>query len=91
MYNYYKKEISILEFDIAIVGCGTWGMTVGDLIKKNGRTAIHLGGATQLLFGVMGKRWAEWPNYKELINENWIVENENVPEVAKQIEGGCYW
>ena len=28
-------------------------------IKKMGKVAIHLAGATQLMFGIVGKRWEE--------------------------------
>lgn len=91
VYNYYEEKIKSLEYDIAIIGCGTWGMPICNIVKSMGKGAIHLGGATQLLFGVMGKRWKDWPEYAAMINEYWITEHKEKPLVANQIEGGCYW
>lgn len=35
-----------------------------------GKKAIHMGGATQMLFGIKGKRWED--EYGEFMNEHWI-------------------
>lgn len=91
IYEYYKEIIQKTNFDIAIIGCGTWGMPLCYEIKKLGKQAIHLGGATQILFGIMGKRWADWPEYSSMINDYWITKHETPPSVAQSIEGGCYW
>ncbi len=91
VYNYYEERIRSLDYDIAIIGCGTWGMPICSIVKSMGKGAIHLGGATQLLFGVMGKRWKDWPEYAAMVNEYWITEHKEKPSVANQIEGGCYW
>ena len=48
-----------LEFDVSIVGCGAYGFPLANEIKKKGKVAIHLTGATQLMFGIVGKRWEE--------------------------------
>ena len=48
-----------LEFDVAIIGCGAYGFPLANEIKKMGKVAIHLAGATQLMFGIVGKRWEE--------------------------------
>jgi hypothetical protein len=51
------NEVAQLQFDVAIIGCGAYGLPLGAFIKQLGRKAIHLGGVTQLLFGVRGKWW----------------------------------
>lgn len=91
VFEYYETEIPKLDFDIAIIGCGTWGMPICKIVKDMGKGAIHLGGATQLVFGVMGKRWSDWLGYKEMVNEYWITEHKEKPDVANIIEGACYW
>jgi hypothetical protein len=91
VFNYYEKHINEIDFDISIVGCGTWGMPICKIVKDKGKGVIHLGGATQLMFGVMGKRWSAWPEYSKLVNEYWITEHKNKPAVSDIIEGGCYW
>ena len=83
-----EREISELNFDVAIVGCGAYGLPLTLRIKKMDKIAIHLGGATQMLFGVYGKRWEN----SEYINEFWIRPNED--EKSRNyamIEHGCYW
>lgn len=85
--DYMKKEIERIDFDICIVGCGAYGLPLAAHIKRLGKQAIHLGGGTQLLFGILGNRWvkqykkkAVWhyrPNvhinidYHSLFNEYW--------------------
>jgi hypothetical protein len=91
VFNYYEKKIGELDFDVALIGCGTWGMPICKIIKDKGKGAIHLGGATQLMFGIMGKRWVNWPEYSQMVNEFWITEHKTKPPVANIIEGGCYW
>ena len=58
---------------------------------------MHLGGATQLLFGIRGKRWEDENynkqyNYSALMNEYWVRPSEDeIPDGAKKVEGACYW
>ena len=85
-----EKEISKIEFDIAILGCGAYGFPLAAYIKRKGKKAVHLGGSTQLLFGIFGKRWET--SHFSLINKYWVrpAEDER-PKNYKSIEDGCYW
>lgn len=86
------EEIGAIDFDIAIIGAGAYGLPLGAFIKKIGRQAIHLGGATQILFGIKGARWEVDPFFRELFNEKWIRPKvEETPLGASKVEGGCYW
>jgi hypothetical protein len=87
-----QKDISSLDFDVAIIGAGAYGLPLASFIKNMGKSAIHLGGATQLLFGIYGRRWEENPDFKSFINEHWVrpLENEK-PKSASKVENGCYW
>ena len=49
-----------IDFDVAIIGCGAYGFPLAAKLKQAGKQAIHLAGATQLLFGIKGKRWEEY-------------------------------
>ena len=85
-------QISNINFDIAIIGAGAYGLPLAAYIKSIGKKAIHLGGATQILFGIKGKRWDERPFYRQLYNENWVRPlSIEVPDKAHIVEGGCYW
>ena len=90
--DFQKSEISKRDFDIAILGCGAYGFPLAAHIKRMGKKSFHMGGATQLLFGIKGARWESIPRYGPLINENWIRPlPEDVPKDYQKVEGGCYW
>lgn len=99
--DYYYEEVEKLNFDVAILGCSSWGMPLAAKIKSMGKVAIHLGGATQLLFGILGDRWLN-PQSKffklnqeiDIINKYWIKPSQNEkPLNANLIENGQnpYW
>lgn len=88
--DYMKNQISQIDFDIAVIGCGAYGIFLADYVKSLGKKAVHLGGATQLLFGIIGKRWED--EYKMTFNENWVRPSAlDKPKGAEKVEGGCYW
>lgn len=91
--QYMKDEISKVDFDIALIGCGAYGMCLAAHVKRMGKQAVHLAGWTQMLFGVYGERWIkDQPRFSKFINEHWIrpLESEK-PKGAEKVENGCYW
>lgn len=89
---YMERKIDQIDFDVAIIGCGAYGFPLAAYCKKIGKKAIHLGGATQILFGIKGKRWEELPEVAALMNEHWVRPlPEETPQQNKKVEGGCYW
>lgn len=89
------NDISKIEFDIAIIGAGAYGLPLASYIKRMNKIAIHMGGATQVLFGIWGKRYEdprENKLYRTLRNQYWTrpLPNET-PLNYKQVEGGSYW
>lgn len=101
--EYMKAEMDKIDYDICIIGCGAYGFHLAAHAKRMGKKAIHMGGATQLLFGIKGNRWEdpmygvkEWglPEgfYTKMFNEYWIKPGEEGrPKNAEQVEGACYW
>jgi hypothetical protein len=87
------KDISNIDFDIALLGCGSYGMPLGNYIKKElKKSAIYVGGGLQLYFGIKGKRWDNSPDITKFYNEYWTrPSQEETPELGKYVEGGCYW
>jgi hypothetical protein len=79
-------------FDVALIGCGAYGLPLGAFVKQLGRIAIHLGGATQLLFGIRGNRWDQRPKYVPFMDDSWVspLKTERPPG-ADQVEQACYW
>ncbi|MBR3152414.1 MAG: hypothetical protein IKF52_02220 [Clostridia bacterium] len=91
--QYMETQIDKLDFDIALIGCGAYGMNLAAYIKRKGKIAVHLAGWTQMLFGIYGNRWIEdQPEYIKYINEYWVrpLENEK-PQGLNKVENGCYW
>ena len=85
-------KISGETFDVAIVGCGAYGLPAGAFVKKLGKVCIHLGGPTQMLFGVRGARWDAMPGGRLLTNDHWCRPSvEERPPNWKNVEDGCYW
>ena len=66
-----KEQLAKRDFDVCILGCGAYGFPLASFAKKLGRQAIHLGGVTQLLFGIKGARWEQYIvyPYSNLFNE----------------------
>ena len=85
------KSIDQLEkYDIALVAAGGYGMLLADHIFKSGASVMYIGGALQIFFGVIGKRWFENKDILMLMNRNWIRPEEK-PHNFKNVEKGCYW
>lgn len=92
--EFMKKQIDATDFDICILGCGAYGFSLAAYVKAMGKKAIHLGGVTQVLFGIKGARWEQYIvyPYKNLYNKHWVrpKENEKIKNSA-DFENGAYW
>ena len=92
--DWMKEQCHKIEFDVALIGCGAYGFPLAAEIKRMGKTVIHLGGATQLMFGIMGTRWElENPEFcKNVANKYWVrpMEMERIAH-ADKVESACYW
>lgn len=99
--DWMKKELDRESYDVALIGCGAYGMPLAAYSKQTGHKAVHLAGALQLLFGIRGKRWDN-PNYGKRVlkeksycdffNSHWVYPDESCkPKSYKNVEEGCYW
>lgn len=90
--EYMKAQMDAIDYDVAIIGCGAYGFHLAAHAKRTGHKAIHLGGATQILFGIKGKRWEGLPAVSKFFNEYWVNPSpEETPKHNERVEGGCYW
>ncbi len=86
------QDIKKLDFDVAIVGCGSYGLPLSAMLKDLGKQVIHLAGATQILFGIRGARWDCRPEMQHYFNSDWIrPSDKEKPQNANSVENGCYW
>lgn len=92
--DYMYEEAMKRDFDIALIGCGAYGFPLGAKLRQAGKQVIHMGGVTQILFGIRGQRWdrdAE-PLLMRYINDAWVRPGQkDVPQKGEQVEGNCYW
>ena len=90
--DYMCNKISNTDFDVAIIGAGAYGMPLASFVKSIGKKAVHLGGVTQMLFGIRGKRWDKQALKYNLYNEHWgRASPDETPDNFKTVEKGCYW
>jgi hypothetical protein len=90
--DWMTERAAALQFDTAIVGCGAYGFPLAARIKAMGRQVIHLGGATQYLFGIRSRRGEQMPEIARFFNAHWVrPSGDEKPPGAELVEGGCYW
>lgn len=90
--DYMTDEALKREFDVALIGCGAYGFPLAHRLKQAGKVAIHMGGVTQMLFGIKGKRWDIHPTASRLYNEYWKRPAlEDTPPSTDKVENSCYW
>jgi hypothetical protein len=84
---------TVEPFDVALVGAGGYGMLLSHTLYREHRASvIYIGGALQLFFGVIGKRWFSHSSILERVNDSWIRPvKEDQPCSFEKVERGCYW
>jgi hypothetical protein len=88
-----KTQMEAADFDVCVVGAGAYGLPLAAHAKSMGKVAIHMGGATQVLFGIRGRRWDTHEIISKLYNENWTSPKPSeTPRNYRNVEdGGAYW
>lgn len=88
-----KQSMSSYDYDVALIGCGAYGMHLAVHAKRTGHVGIHTAGWTQMLFGIYGNRWLnDEPQFRRFINPYWVrPSDEERPAGADSIENACYW
>jgi hypothetical protein len=92
LLNNMIEDIKIIDFDIALIGCGCYDIPLSTAIKNMGKQSIIIGGGLQIMFGIKGKRWDTHNPISSFYNDYWIrPSNEEKPKEFRKVEGGCYW
>ena len=87
-----RAQMAASSFDAALVGAGAWSIPLVAHARSLGAWAIHLGGVTQILFGIKGNRWEQNQRIMAFCNEAWVRPSASeTPQNIRAIEGGCYW
>jgi hypothetical protein len=86
------EKINNIDFDVALIGCGAYGLILSNHVKKLNKQAIHIGGGLQILFGIKGRRWDVHPEISQLYNNSWVRPSNNEKTLnIDVVEGGTYW
>lgn len=91
--EFLEKLNNISDFDIALVAAGGYGMLIANYIyKEMNKSVMYIGGALQIFFGIIGKRWFENKDILKLVNDDWIRPDKlDKPLNYTNVEKGCYW
>ncbi len=95
-----KQEVACLDFDVALLSCGSYAMPLGLFIRDvMRRKAIYVGGCLQLYFGIMGRRYNN-PFFIDQINtsafilpverERFLAHVKINPETAREAFGAYF-
>lgn len=101
--QWMKDEIDKRDYDVCLIGAGAYGFPLAAHVKRQGKKAVHIGGALQLFFGIKGNRW-EMPHYPAIWglpddfylnlmnNSHWVRPTDKLkPANADKVEDATYW
>lgn len=87
-----QEAVEAAPYDVLLVGAGGISLLLAAHAKAMGRIGFHMGGPTQVLFGVRGRRWDMEPFFQERMTAAWVrPDDSETPQGVIKIERGCYW
>jgi hypothetical protein len=91
-YEYVADQMLAKPFDVALIGAGGMSLLLAAAAKKSGAVGVHMGGLTQILFGIKGRRWERSRFLANRFNEFWVrPSGAETPKASQKVEQGCYW
>lgn len=91
-FNCMVAELKRIDFDLALISCGSYGTPLALALKKEGKNAVQWGGCFQLWFGITGNRWKDDNRIASYINDSWCYPSiDEMPVNYKKVDGGSYW
>ena len=93
LFESIQRDLQTKSFDVALIGAAGLAVPIASHIKKMGKLAIDLGGHLQIVFGVLGKRWRAWGDWRErYFNDAWIdMPARFRPAETGVCDSGAYW
>lgn len=84
-----ESDIMKLDFDIALLSCGSYAMYLGNVIsKKMNKKAIYIGGILNIFFNIHGKRYADNVYYDSFKNLEYEITALEKSEKCDVLFGG---
>jgi hypothetical protein len=91
-YDQLCAQMDAQDYDVALIGCGAWSLPLCVHARRRGKIGIHLGGVTQLFYGIRGKRWDDYPPLQSVYNDCWVRPSaEEAPQNIDRVESAAYW
>jgi hypothetical protein len=84
-----KQEIRKLDFDVALLSCGSYAGPLGVEIASQGKKAIYIGGVLNVLFNIFGQRY-NTEFVKSIINTETTIDALETSELMAR-SGGKAW
>lgn len=90
--TFMTNQIVSIDFDIALISCGGYGMPLSMELRKAGKNVIQWGGCYQLWFGIKGSRWDNIPEINQYFNNYWIYPSDcETPPDCNSVNFSSYW
>ena len=90
--RYMCDDILKIQFDIALISAGGYGMPLAIELNRKKRKALQWGGCFQLWFGILGGRWCQDYGVKAFQNKYWVYPSKNeTPPLFKDVNNSSYW
>jgi hypothetical protein len=84
-----ENDIMKLDFDIALLSCGSYAMYLGNVIsKKMNKKAIYIGGVINVFFNIQGNRYLNDSFYDNLKNLEYEIVALEKSEKCDVLFGG---
>lgn len=93
LYESIAADLEEREFDIALIAAAGLSIPIASKVKSLGKIGISLGGHLQVLFGVIGTRWRDRPEWKsQYFNDAWVDMPADLrPANSHLCDFGSYW
>jgi hypothetical protein len=84
-----KQEIRQMDFDVALLSCGSYAGPLGVDISFSGKKAIYVGGVLNVLFNIFGQRY-NTDYVRAIINPEATIDALETNELMAR-SGGKAW
>jgi hypothetical protein len=87
--QHYTNAINSIDFDVALLSCGSYAHFLGEHIKHIGKKSFYCGGVLQMWFGIFGDGYLT-PYFSSWFNLNYCILNDfHVPNSKSETTESC--
>lgn len=85
-------ELMAEPFDVCLIGAGGMSLPLATRCAAAGKVGIHMGGYTQIMFGIWGRRWDNDPSLLAHKSSAWTKPSEDETPTSHRInDNAAYW